>query len=339
MKKTLNNHKVTFIMIGVLFIITASLGLIRIDYEFTAPGYNSNVNEFLIIESDYESSGSFHTTSVISFDRITILQYLTGNLMKKVDIEEIPEYYSNIEPSNLTVMGRLMKDDSMQTALIVASLRAEYAITYESYLTVYLTYNHLTENTLEVGDKILTVNDSTDIYTELRSAECHEEATVTLLRGDEELTYTITRNLQDETDPESSCSFGLYIDVLSEIIDSDIEFELVQTNTRGNSGGLLQTLYVFNQLTEFDYTRGLTIAGTGTIDIEGNVGYIGGVRQKIITSIANGIDVFFVPHLNDEDYDDYIEALAVLEEFETDMILVPVANITEAIEFLENYNE
>lgn len=340
MKKTLSNHKLTLAILGIIFVITVTLSAIRVDYDFKAPGYNANVNEFITVESEYEAEGSFHTTSILKFERITLMQYIVGNLFPKVDIEESPEYYNNIDLSNLTVMGRLMKDDSIQTALIVASNEAEYTITYESYLTVYLIYSHLTENTLEVGDKLLEVNGSEDdLIVSLSQTVCGESATVTVLRGEEEMEFTITKNKVDETDPDSSCSFGLYIDILSEIIESDIAYDITETNTQGNSGGLLQTLYVFNQLTEFDYTRGLRIAGTGTIDIDGDVGYIGGVRQKIITSIANGIDVFFVPHLNDEEYDDYIEALKVMEEFETDMILVPVSNISEAISFLENYEE
>ena len=339
MKKTLNKYKYRFIIIGFFFILTAVLGSVRISYDFLAPGFNNNVDTFMVVESDYESSGSFHTTSVISFERITILQYLTGNLFKKVDIDESPDYYNNINTSDLNVMGRLMKDDSLQTAIIVASLQAEYDIVYESYPTVYLIYEHLSPNTVEIGDKILSVNNNTDYITELQATSCHEDASITVLRNDQEFTYTITRNLVDDTNPESTCSFGLYIGTLSEIIESDIEYSLISTNTQGSSGGLLQTLYVFNQLTQFDYTRGLKIAGTGTIDINGNVGYIGGVRQKIITAISNDIDVFFVPHLNDDETDDYIEAIKVIEEFNTDMIIVGVETIEDAIRFLEEYEE
>ncbi len=342
MKKTLKDHKFLFISLTLLFITTVLLGTIRIDYDFKAPGYNTNVDEFLEIESQYDSSGSFHTTSVIAFERITMMQYLFGNIMAKVDIDESPEYYNNINVSDLNVMGRLQKDDSLQTALIVASLRANYDIEYSSYYTIYLTYTHITKDTIEAGDKLLEVDGNTDVIegiNGLSENECGVETSFKVLRDDETLTFTLTKNLVDETNPESNCSYGLYIGLLNEIIESDINYTLQNTNTQGNSGGLLQTLYVFNQLTEFDYTRGLKIAGTGTININGEVGYIGGVRQKVITSIANDIDIFFIPHLSDEETDDYIEALKVLEEFETDMIVVPVTTIDDAISYLENYDK
>ena len=38
------------------------------------------------------------------------------------------------------------------------------------------------------------------------------------------------------------------------------------------------------KLTDFDYTRGLKICGTGTININGIVGEIGGIKQKIHTA-------------------------------------------------------
>ena len=36
-----------------------------------------------------------------------------------------------------------------------------------------------------------------------------------------------------------------------------------------------------NAITEYDITKGLMIAGTGTIDSVGNVGEIGGVTYKL----------------------------------------------------------
>ncbi len=339
MKPILKKHRLLFSVLTVLFFFVLTVGTIRVDYSFRAPGYNDNVNEFLTIESDYNASGSFHTTSVIAMDKVSILQYFTGKLMPKVDIKPFPTSYMGTDLADLTVMGVLQKDDSLSTALIVAIEHAELDIIYDSYNTVYLTYAHMTENTLEAGDRIITVNGSSEYYEELTSTECHDSAEVLIERDGTNHTFTITRNLVDKTAPDGTCSFGLYIDILSEIVESDVEYEITRTGTQGPSGGLLQTLYIFNELTEFDYSNGLKIAGTGTIDVNGNVGYIGSIRQKIITALSNDIDVFFVPHLNEESYDNYVEALSVLKEFNTNMVLVGVSSFSEAIEFLENYGD
>jgi PDZ domain-containing protein len=105
----------------------------------------------------------------------------------------------------------------------------------------------------------------------------------------------------------------------------------------GPSGGLLSTLHIYNLLAEEDITHGLKIAGTGTINYDGTVGYIGGVRQKIITAYLNGVDVFFIPHLKEEYTDNYIEAKRVCEELKIldyESWLVPVATLEDALGYL-----
>lgn len=339
MKKTLNSHKLFFISITVFFLFILLIGTKEVEYSLRAPGFNDHVEDFLIVNTDNPESGSFHTTSVIAVDRITAMQYMLGNIMKKVDIKDFPAFYQGTDMKDLTVMGRLQKDDSLSSALIVSIEKAGLEIEYTTFNTIYLIFAHLTPNSVEIGDYILEVNGSSDFYNELSNTACLDSAEIKVLRDDEEMTFTITKNLVNQNEPDGDCSFGLYIDVLSEIISTDVDYTIKKLATQGPSGGLLQTLYIYNKLTEFDYSHGLKIGGTGTIDVYGNVGPIGSIRQKVITSIANGIDIFFVPYLSESDSDNYIEAMAVLEEFNTDMIIVGVQTFDDAVEYLENYGE
>jgi len=114
-------------------------------------------------------------------------------------------------------------------------------------------------------------------------------------------------------------------------------YENPETNIGGPSGGLLQTLYVYNILVTEDVTRGLKIAGTGTIGYDGSAGYIGGVKQKILTAYYAGVDVFFIPHLDDSYYyDNYVEALRVCDEVGIDPEgwLVGVASFEDVVDWL-----
>jgi PDZ domain-containing protein len=63
----------------------------------------------------------------------------------------------------------------------------------------------------------------------------------------------------------------------------------------GNSAGLALTLAILDLLTPGELTGGLQVAGTGTIDLEGQVGPIGGIRQKVIAARRAGMDVLLVP--------------------------------------------
>lgn len=66
----------------------------------------------------------------------------------------------------------------------------------------------------------------------------------------------------------------------------------------GPSAGLMFALGIVDKLEPADLTGGMTIAGTGTIDDEGDVGPIGGVPQKLIAAKRDGASVFLTPEGN-----------------------------------------
>jgi PDZ domain-containing protein len=228
-------------------------------------------------------------------------------------------------------MGYQQKDDSLANALVNAFELAEIEIDYTVEDLVYLIYNYMTPDTLEIGDVVVSVNGG-DIYTETSNTQCGEDAVFDIIRDGVEMSFTLTKNyFRDDL-----CGFGVYINPFTTIHSSALSYEVNRNHTSGSSGGLLQSLYIFNLVTPNDMTGGNKIAGTGTIDAYGNVGRIGGIDQKIITSALNGIDIFFVPYLSDSETDNYIEAQAVLATLQTDMILVPVQTLDDAITYLES---
>jgi len=69
----------------------------------------------------------------------------------------------------------------------------------------------------------------------------------------------------------------------------------------GPSAGLMFSLGIYDKLTPGALTGGLSIAGTGTMDPEGNVGPIGGIEQKMIGARGAGATVFVSPAANCHD--------------------------------------
>lgn len=63
----------------------------------------------------------------------------------------------------------------------------------------------------------------------------------------------------------------------------------------GPSAGMMFALGIIDKIKPEDMTHGKIIAGTGTIDDEGNVGPIGGVPQKLYGARAAGATHFLVP--------------------------------------------
>jgi Lon-like protease len=76
----------------------------------------------------------------------------------------------------------------------------------------------------------------------------------------------------------------------------DVKFDLDRIG--GPSAGLMFTLGVIDKVDPTDLTGGVRIAGTGTIDDEGNVGPIGGVAQKLRGAKRDRATVFLTPAAN-----------------------------------------
>jgi len=69
-------------------------------------------------------------------------------------------------------------------------------------------------------------------------------------------------------------------------------------NTGGPSGGMIFTLGVIEELTPQDLLQGRKVAGTGTIDLSGKVGPIGGIDEKLIAAQRAGVTIFLAPQSN-----------------------------------------
>lgn len=101
-------------------------------------------------------------------------------------------------------------------------------------------------------------------------------------------------------------------------------------NIGGPSAGLMYTLAIIDLLGPGDLAKGHVIAGTGTISPGGEVGPIGGVRQKVVAAEAAGATVMLVPEAN------YQEALTAPR---SRMELVPVSTLDQALRFLSELPE
>lgn len=83
--------------------------------------------------------------------------------------------------------------------------------------------------------------------------------------------------------------------VIGDVYSLPAETEIETARIAGPSGGLVFALALADVLIREDLTRGRTIAVTGTIDLEGNVGGVGAVGEKIRAAAAAGATLFIVP--------------------------------------------
>jgi PDZ domain-containing protein len=109
---------------------------------------------------------------------------------------------------------------------------------------------------------------------------------------------------------------------ISAVTDASVKVSL--KNTGGPSGGLIFSLGLVDLLTREDLIQGRNIAGTGTIDIDGTVGPIGGVTEKIIGAKRAGATLLFISDQNCDEITYKVEGIEV----------IAVEKIDQAIDYL-----
>ncbi|WP_053749300.1 PDZ domain-containing protein [Streptomyces sp. MMG1533] len=114
-----------------------------------------------------------------------------------------------------------------------------------------------------------------------------------------------------------------------DLSDRDVKVTLKLADVGGPSAGLLFTLGIIDKLdgdgSDGDLTGGRTIAGTGTIDANGEVGAVGGVALKTQAARRDGATVFLVPKAECSD---------AKSELPKGLRLIPVTTLKGAVNAL-----
>ena len=123
-------------------------------------------------------------------------------------------------------------------------------------------------------------------------------------------------------------------------VDLPFDVSIDTAEIGGPSAGLAFTLALIDELTEGDLTGGRDLAVTGTIGLDGTVGPIGGLEQKVSAVHQHGLDVFLVPASQPELQPDDPTAsaphdvcrLACLEAAgDGEVEIIPVGSLDEAL--------
>lgn len=91
---------------------------------------------------------------------------------------------------------------------------------------------------------------------------------------------------------------GVFIDPVFEL---PFEVSIRIEDIGGPSAGMMFALGIIDHLTPEDETGGQVVAGTGTVDLSGAVGPIGGIRQKLFGAVRDGARWFLAPTDNCEE--------------------------------------
>ncbi len=304
------------IILAVINIAAFYYGIWRIDYDILMPGGINEIEDKVIIMNDNEQKGTFNSVYVYSVERPTRLMVWLAEPMIGVEAFELSETTSLLSNAQLSARGKLLYDTGLEYSLIHAYEAADANINYFLEF-VSISYYDPSLNDLDIGLEITGVN-GVDISSYASFVE--------IVTSSNSVTLNTTDG--DYFMEKTSGIYGVQILPNYKVYEADPPYAIQTVNVAGSSGGLLQTLSIFNQLTETDYTHGLKIGGTGTISTSGYVGPIGGVSQKVIAAARDGLDIFFVPAEN------YLDAVETNELMNLELNIVKVETFEDAVTYL-----
>ncbi|MFP4078961.1 MAG: S16 family serine protease [Bacillota bacterium] len=327
MLELFRRHRKVILSLALPYILLLFLLTYRIDYRIYTPGGLNPVENFIEFDDAYPQENPFHTIYIMNVEQPTFFQFMVSYFTDAHTIDKLPESRQNVSDRASFESGQVSRNTSVDLAVISAYEALGLTIEYETEYIVSLYYDYMDNEDLDIGDVIMTVNGDDDVVEALQAVECEDKATLQVRKEDgEEATYEITKQ-----DREDTCTFGLNVSTYYNIKDAEIPYTVKDSVIGGPSGGLMQTLYIYNALSEDDLTADTTIAGTGTIRVDGAVGGVGGVREKVWTAHKKDVDVFFVPEGSNHD-----EALAAKREIgDTDMTIVAVETFDDALDYLK----
>ena len=103
--------------------------------------------------------------------------------------------------------------------------------------------------------------------------------------------------------PEGGVGIGVVISTVDFEVDLPFDIEFTERSIGGPSAGLAYALAIADVLDPGDFSGGRTIGATGTIDLNGEVGPVGGVNEKAAALVGAGADLFLVPEQQVDEVD------------------------------------
>ena len=197
--------------------------------------------------------------------------------------------------------GKAQMTASQDSAVIAALI--ETGMAGAMHLTVTEVIEQQTSTEIQAGDVLETITPEGGEATTITSfsqllelmTTIPEGTRVTLgvNRGEQQTTAALTTIAPQEGTTGSLLGLSLKISV-----DSTVEASFGLSDVGGPSAGMMFALGVVDEITPGSLTGGKDISGTGTINMDGQVGPIGGIQQKMAGARNSGSRFFLAPASN-----------------------------------------
>ena len=314
------------------------IGLITTDYYFMSPGppyqweidYGNNEN--------YEFEGNLYQLTVRR-DEANVFVYLWSLVNPSYDLYPkeliLPDGVTPQELSEISIQN-MRTSENVAIAVALKNIGYEIETKGEGVAVVGLLDDSPVKDKLKKGDLLNSINNvqifsATEFISTLRTYSIGETVSIGLIRvvdGVSEQLF-IETTLIEHVEYKGEPMVGFLATTVNERFDFPFEVDIKTGNVGGPSAGLMMALNVYNNLIPQDITNSMVVAGTGTIEIDGSVGPVGGIKQKIIAAKRAGAELILVPVANFEE----------AKPFETDdTAIIAVESFDDALSVILQYS-
>ena len=318
-----------------LVLLATALSLVPTVQGLHAPGPALPVEPMVYVAPEHRHvpEGTFLLTSVIAQTPIVAGQWVYAQLDPAIEIVP-PEQIvpPDITPQEQVEQSFQMLQESEAVAIVVGLRLAGYQarVTSTAIEIVAVLPESPGHSILQPGDRILRLNEAPiatvdELIARVRALDPKVPAGLLIERDGRQLHVDVP--LMPPVEPGDPPRLGVRVQGVGLNVELPFPVRIEPQKIGGGpSAGLIFALTVYNLVTPGDLTGGYRIAGTGTIALDGTVGPIGGVMQKVASAEQAGAEYFLVPPAN---YSDARRAARRIN-------VVEVANVQEAIAFLRH---
>lgn len=274
---------------------------VSLPYYALAPGDARQVNDLIRVPKDrsFPPRGEV-LLSTVSLSRVNALEAFFGWLDADVDVLPEDQILGTTPRGRFTQQNIQEMDTSKQLAAVVALRRLGYTVAEQGKgaLVVQVEKDAPAFGRLAQGDVITGIDGRPASLSQevVQGIRVHKPGEVVRLDVMGVKGVTRVEEVTLGTRPDSGEGFlGVVLHTKEQKFDYPFDVVIDSGTIGGPSAGLAFTLGVLDTLTAGELTGGTKVAATGTIEIDGSVGDVGGVAQKTAAVRAAGVNVFLVP--------------------------------------------
>jgi Lon-like protease len=331
-----------------LLILLGAAMFIPVPYVMTAPGpvFNTigEVNEIELISisgtQTYPTEGELDMTTVREYggpqEGLDMFQAIWGWLDPNRRVVPRESVYPDNETEEENAARNVEAFSTSQSYAIAAAMDYLDQPIKEQVIVTSVGIDTPAQDKLRAGDEVLTVDGvqmktPEQVVDAVRSKPIGTDLNFSVKRGGTILDVVVTSGTRPddpatEQDEATIPYIGIGIDLN---YSAEFEIKFGVTGVGGPSAGTLFALGIIDKLTPGALTEGKILAGTGTIDPDGNVGEIGGIRQKLVGAREAGAVLFLAPAGNCDE---------VIGHIPEGLTVASIATLEDAMDEIETFN-